>query len=75
LYCQCQNPILIIIFYYFYSSSPQSIFQICKYIPKPENVEVYKLITEPAWVDEFAWEQFFFKCGNKVYVLSFYQEG
>jgi len=40
-----------------------------------ENVEVYKLITEPAWVDEFAWEQFFFKCGNKVYVLSFYQEG
>jgi len=34
-------------------------------------VEVYKLITEPAWVDEFAWEQFFFKCGNKVYVLSF----
>jgi len=23
-----------------------------------ENVEVYKLITEPAWVDEFAWNSF-----------------
>ncbi|GAE88624.1 hypothetical protein JCM21531_2080 [Acetivibrio straminisolvens JCM 21531] len=40
-----------------------------------ENIEVYKLMTEPAWMDEFAWEQFFFRCGNKVYVLSFYQEG
>ncbi|HHV28515.1 hypothetical protein [Acetivibrio mesophilus] len=40
-----------------------------------EDLKVYKLMTEPAWIDEFAWEQFFFQCGNKVYVLSFYQQG
>lgn len=42
---------------------------------KNENIKVYKLLTEPNWVDEFAWEQFFFQSGSKVYVLHFYQQG
>jgi hypothetical protein len=39
------------------------------------DIIVYKLLTEPNYIDEFAWEQFFFDCGKKVYVLNFYQWG
>jgi ribosomal protein L22 len=40
-----------------------------------EDLKVYKLFIDPAWVGEFAWEQYFFQKGNEFYVLSFYQEG
>jgi hypothetical protein len=40
-----------------------------------DELKVYKLFLDPAWVDEFAWEQYFFQSGNEIYVLSLFQEG
>ena len=39
------------------------------------DIIVYRLVTDPNNIDEFGWEEFFFDCGKKVYVLHFYQYG
>jgi hypothetical protein len=40
-----------------------------------QELQVFELKLDPEYEDEFAWNQYFFVCKNKVYVLYFYQWG